>query len=98
MENTPLSLDTLAVRVKALENAASQNSENHGKIYARLEAVEKGQGIISSELTSIRDLCNEIKADVKDLKERPMKKYDSISMAILQWLILAVLGAALVLK
>ena len=98
MENTPLTLETLAVRVRTLEKGMTHNSENHGEIYARLEAVEKGQGIVSAELSSIRDLCNEIKADVKDLKERPMKKYDSISMAVVQWLILAVLGAALVLK
>jgi hypothetical protein len=91
-------IDTLAVRVKALEDKAEKNSQDHGQIYARIEATEKGQGIIQADLRNIQTLCNEIKADVKDLKERPAKRWDGLANAIIQWAALAALAAYTAMK
>lgn len=86
-------LDTLSVRVKALEDKAEKNSQDHGQFYARIESVEKGQGIIQADLGNIQALCSEIKADVKDLKERPAKKWDGLANSVIQWFALALLAA-----
>lgn len=98
MESVPLSLETLAMKVKTLEDANKKIAAEQEKITEKLSELENNQGVVSTELSNIKELCNEIKADVKDLKERPMKRYDTISTAVVQWLILAVLGAVVVLK
>lgn len=91
-------VETLAVRVKNLEDANVRSSEARGKIYARLEAVESGQAAISTDLSNIEKVCNEIKEDVKDLKERPAKRYEGVVNAVLQWAILALIGGLTIFK
>lgn len=98
MNSTPINLDTLAVRILTLEREMSEIRKDLQDYGARLEKAEKGQGVVETELLSIKQLCDEIKADVKDLKERPVKRYDTIATAVVQWLILAVLGAVVVFK
>lgn len=98
MTNTPLSLETLAIRVATIEKAISENSESHGKLYARIETVEKGQAVINTNLDNIEKLCNEICADVKTLKEKPAKRYDALVNSVMQWLVLAILGAVVVFR
>lgn len=98
LNNTPLTLEALAVRITALENTAKQNHETHGEIFARIESVEKGNAVLDASLQNIWTVLKEIQADVKEMKSRPIKRYDMIANAILQWAILAILGAAVVLK
>lgn len=98
MNSIPITTDTLAARVVTLEREMKEVREELQDHAARIEKNERGHDIVETELTSIRSLCAEIKADVKELKERPVKRYDTIATAIVQWLILAVLGAAVVFK
>lgn len=86
-------IETLSVKVRALEEKADKNSLEHGQFFSRIEATEKGQGVIQADLRNIQILCNEIKADVKDLKERPAKKWDGVANAVIQWIVLAFLAA-----
>lgn len=98
MNSTPLTLESLAVRVTALENTAKENHESHGEIYARIEAVEKGHVALDTSLNNIWNVLKEIQADVKEMKARPTKRYDKAVDAIVQWLIVGVLAAAVVFK
>lgn len=91
-------VETLSIRVAALERKSESNSEDHGKIYGRLESVEKGQGVIQADLRNIQNLCDEIRADVKDLKERPVKRWDGIVNAVVQWFVLGLLASYVVFK
>lgn len=98
MNSAPLTLETLAVRVTALEHTAERNSEDHGKIYARVEAVEQGQAVVNNNMNNIITVCNEIKQDVKELKEKPVKRWDSLVLAVLQWAVIAAFGIWLAVK
>lgn len=98
MNSAPLSLETLAVRVTSLEHTVERNSEDHGKIYARVESVEKGQAVVNNNVSNIITVCNEIKQDVKELKEKPAKRYDSLVNSIIQWIAIAALGAITLIK
>lgn len=98
MNTIPLTLEGLAARITGLEQTAQKNSEDHGKIYARMEAVEKGQAIINVNLSNIEKMCKEISLDVKALKERPIKRYDTVVNAILQWVVVGILGAVIIFK
>ena len=95
MENIPLTLESLATRVKILEHRDLKNSEDHGKFFTRLEKVETGQTVASEKLESISETVNEIKTDVKAIREAPAKKWDTIVLEIIKWLGLAALGVLL---
>ena len=98
MNTAPITLESLAVRVTALENTAKQNHETHGEIYARIETVEKGHAILDTNLANIWKVLNEISADVKEMKARPARRYDKAVDTIVQWLIVGLLAAAIVFK
>lgn len=98
MNTAPITLESLAVRVTALEKTASENHESHGAIYARIEAVEKGHAVLDTSLENIWTVLKEIQADVKELKDKPTKRYDKAVDTIVQWLIVGILGAAVIFK
>lgn len=98
MNSLPPTLESLAARVTALESTAAQNHESHGEIYARIESVEKGHAVLDTSLTNIWTVLKEIQSDVKEMKERPTKRYDKVVETVVQWLIVGVLAAAVVFK
>lgn len=98
MNNTPLTMEALAVRITALEKKAAENHESHGAIYARIESVEKGHAVLDTSLANIRTVLEEIRADVKDLKEKPARRWDTVVTEALKWIVLAILGAIVVFK
>lgn len=98
MNSTPLTIEALAVRVTALEQTAKENHESHGEIFARIEAVEKGHAVLDTNLTNIWKVLKEIQSDVKEMKERPTKRYDKVIDTVVQWLIVGILGAAVIFK
>ena len=98
MNTAPITLESLAVRVTGLEKTASENHESHGAIYARIEAIEKGHAVLDTNLTNIWKVLNEIQADLKELKEKPGKRWDLIVSESIKWLVLAALGAMVVFK
>lgn len=98
MNSIPLTIETIAARVITLEREIKEVREELQSHSTRLEKAEREHDVVETELTNIRSLCAEIKSDVKDLKERPVKRYDTIATAVFQWIILAILGAVIVFK
>ena len=98
MNGIPLTLESLAARITSLEHDIAENHQAHGAIYSRIEAVERGHAVLNSSLENIHTILDEIKSDVKDIKERPVKRYESIVSAVMQWVVVAVLGAVAVFK
>lgn len=98
MNSLPPTLESLAARITVLENANKENHESHGAIYARIEAVEKGHAVLDTSLTNIWTVLKEIQADIKELKEKPGKRWDAVVTEVVKWLALAALGAMVVFK
>lgn len=98
MNSTPLTLESLAVRVTALEKTAAENHESHGAMYARIEAVEKGHAVLDNNLTNIWNVLKEIQADVKEMKDKPARRWDMLANEALKWVVIAALGAMVVFK
>ena len=98
MNTLPITMDTIAARLTILEQEFSRNEKSHKEIYGRLEKIEYEHASLQTELKNIYNLLNEISLDVKDMKSRPIKRYDNIINSVLQWLIIAILGASIVLK
>lgn len=98
MDSVPLTIDSLAARVVTLEREMKEVRDELQDHASRIETSERGHDVVEAELASIRDLCHEIKTDVRDLKERPVKRYDTIATAIIQWVVLGILGAVIIFK
>lgn len=98
MNSFPPTLESLATRVTALENDIKENHESHGAIYARIETVERGHAVLDTSLTNIWTVLKEIQSDVKELKEKPGKRWDIIVSETLKWAVVAALGAMVVFK
>lgn len=98
MNSLPPTLESLATRVTALEGTAKENHESHGKIYERIDGLEKGHAVLDNSLANIWQVLKEIQADVKEMKARPGKRYDRAVEIIVQWLIVGILGAAVIFK
>ena len=98
MNSTPLTIEALAVRITALEESAKENHESHGEIYARIESVERGNAILDTSLTNIWTVLKEIQSDIKELKEKPAKRWDVIVSETIKWIVVAVLGALVMFK
>lgn len=94
----PDTIETLAVRVAALEHERDKNSEAHGKIYERLERMERGHAVVNSNLDNIWKALQEIQADVKSITERPQKRWETIITELIKSGVLIALGAAAILK
>lgn len=98
INSTPITLESLAARVTALEKTANENHESHGKIYTRLESLENGHAILDTNLTNIWSVLKEIQADLKELKERPAKRWDMVVNETVKWVVIAALGAIVIFK
>lgn len=90
MADFPLTLESVATRVKHLEETATKNSEDHGKFFARIEAVEKSHAVVNTKLDTINAVVQEIKGDVKALSDKPAKRWETIVTEILKWVAVAV--------
>lgn len=99
MENAnAVGIAELKARVETLEREAKENAAAHEAFRERLEKIENGHGVLKQDLLYIQNLCSEIKDDVKTLKDRPAKRYESIISTVLQWLVVAILAAVVVFK
>ena len=53
---------------------------------------------MQNDISNIKQLCSEIKADVKDLKERPSNRWEGLVNSVVQWIAVALLAAYTALK
>ena len=68
-------------RLQAVEDRAKSNTRRIDKLEERqdnLEELTKAFSIIQNEQEHIKDDVGEIKADVKTLTEKPIKRWESI--------------------
>ena len=82
--------ESLEPRVRALEEDSERNRETHREFYRRIRDLEQTSGETKIVLNDLK----EIKADVKELKEKPGKRWDNAVTSILQWLIVGALAAS----
>lgn len=98
MNSAPITLESLAVRVTALEHASERNSENHGQLYARIESMEKGYAVVNTNLDNIWTVLREIQSDLKTITDQPRKRMDTIITEAIKYAIIAIFGAITIFK
>lgn len=58
----------------------------------RLAHGDTDMAVINTKLQQIEDKLDDLSEDVKALKEKPSKRWESISAAVLQWVVTALLA------
>lgn len=76
-------------RISALEEDSKRNAEAHREFYSKFEEMKVAYAVTNNNMANITSTLSEIRADVKELKEKPAKRYDAIVM----YIITSVLGA-----
>lgn len=83
---------------RSIEAMKESASRSHEKIYDRLGSLERDVATLTTQYSNIIDRLATISADLNSLKEKPAKRYETLVNSVLQWLILAILGAVVVFK
>lgn len=81
--------------IEAMKESSSRSKE---KIYDRLGILERDVATLTTQYSNIIDRLATISADLNSLKEKPAKRYENLVNSVMQWLILAILGAVVVFK
>lgn len=68
----------LIPRVEALERDSEHNKEAHKEFYNKLEGSSTSVALINERMNQIKDDTEEIKETVREMKDKPGKRWDGI--------------------
>lgn len=77
---------------KDLNDLRKQNSSSHERIFDRLGELEKQEGIQLVQYEHIMEKLDQLAGDVKELKEKPAKRWEGMIKKVLEMIIAAVAG------
>lgn len=97
MENCPV-----LPRVEALERVNDKHSAAHREIFSRIGALETATAVQDTKLDTIEDKLDELTSMVKELSEKPGKRWEtlvacaisSLGTAFVMWLAMGMPGLA----
>lgn len=88
----------LEKRVSDLERDSERNQHTHKEFYGKFEELGRGQAVADERYSAIQATLVSIQADLKELKEKPGKRWESVVQTVLQWVVVAILAAVVVFK
>lgn len=69
--------------IQELKKDMERNSTTHREFYNNFKDMEIKQGVTDNTISNIFSVMTEIKDDVKEIKEKPAKKWDSVSLYVI---------------
>ncbi|MBC8571051.1 hypothetical protein [Zongyangia hominis] len=85
-------------RIKALEGDSERNQKTHKEFFSRFEEMKVEAKGIQKDFQNILSVLNEVKSDVKELKDKPGKRWESVVNLLLQWAVLGLLAATMIFR
>ena len=79
-------------RIKALEEDSQRNQKTHKEFFSRFEALNLEAAGIQKDFQNILLVLNEVKADVKELKDKPARRWESVVASVITGVVGIVLG------
>lgn len=77
INSVPPTLESLAIRIIALENAEKENHESHKIIYDRMESIELRSAVINDRYERILEEIRDINNKLETIAEQPQKRWDT---------------------
>lgn len=84
------------------EKESDKNSEQHKEFYEAINNIKLSQGTIQSdvkflrsEMSTMLELIKAVQADTAELKNKPSKKLDAVSISVISGSIMVIAGAVI---
>lgn len=68
----------LVPRIKQLEVDSEHNKEAHKEFYSKLEGSHTDVALIEERVSQIKEDTEEIKASVREMRDKPARRWDSL--------------------
>lgn len=81
-----------SAEIRELQKDAERNSKQHKEFYNEISNMKQGMAVSDERYNNLLSVMNEVKTAVSDLKEKPAKKWDSVSMYVITAIIGGVIG------
>lgn len=81
-----------------VEEEVAKNTKAHERFYNEFREFDVHKGIQTERQDQILKTLEEIKNDVAELKSKPAKRWEVITNTALQWVVVAILGAVVLMK
>lgn len=88
----------LEERVKALEQDSGSNKTTHREFYSKFEGMAVQAALTAERYAAIMISLAKLETVVEELKGKPGKRWEIVVNVALQWLVVAVLGAIVLLR
>lgn len=92
--------EKIAFLEKSLEKSDTKNSEQHKEFYEAITDIKLTQKetqsdvkIINSKMSTMLDLIKVVQADTAELKGKPSKKLDAVSISVISGSIMVIAAA-----
>ena len=82
-------------RLRAVEQELGHNQAVHKEFFGRLDQLERQNAVTDERYQQILAGLSEVKADVRDLKEKPARRWEQVMGILLEWAVLGLLAASL---
>ena len=86
-------LENLMERVKKIEDSEDRTNYIRDRIYERLEVLERKEAATSVEYGHILNRLDDMTKDIREIKDKPTKKYELIVTTIITAVIGTGIGA-----
>jgi len=88
----------MSQKLLVLERDSERNEAAHKEIFSRIEEISEAKIRTEVQYTNILTKLEKVETVVDELKGKPAKRWETIVSSALQWLVVAVLAALVVLK
>ena len=79
-------------RIKELEKDIQRNQETHKEFFARFESMNSRMVGYEKDMSYLTATVTDISKDVKEIKEKPGKRWDSVVLCVITSIVGAVIG------
>lgn len=79
-------------RITALERDSERNQHTHKEFYDKFEGLTTRQAVLDEKFSQIMSGIGDLQKDMKEIKEKPAKRWDAVVSTVLQWAVLLLLG------
>jgi hypothetical protein len=91
-------LAVMSQKLLVLERDSQRHEATHKEIFSRLEEISEAKVRTEVQYTNILTKLEKVESAVDELKGKPAKRWESVVASALQWLVVAVMAALIVLK
>ncbi len=79
-------------RIKALEEDSRKNQQTHKDFYKRFEELNVTLVMNGKDIQGVMSKLDEISRDVKEIKEKPGKRYETVAVCVITTIVGGIIG------